>query len=258
LARQHHLDLSQLPTGSLVTESLVRQHIERLTRPGYTPPASEFDPAAILIYGGGGHAKALIDLLHALGTYRIAGIIDDGIDPTETPYVMGVPVLGGADALPVQHQQGVRLAVNAVGGIGSIATRIQVFQRLAQAGFACPPVVHPTALVEPSAQLAPGVQVFPHAYVGSEARLGYGVIVNTGAIVSHECVIGDYANLSPGAILAGQVQVGAGALVGMGVTINLRAVIGSGARIGNSAVVKSDVPEGGVVRAGAAWPAEKV
>ena len=48
----------------------------------------------------------------------------------------------------------------------------------------------------------------PHAYVGSEAHVGFGTIINTGAIVSHDCTLGDYANLSPGAILAGEVTVG--------------------------------------------------
>ncbi len=257
LARQHKLDLSELPTGTLITERDIQKRIEHLNRPDFAPPSGEFDPTAILVYGGGGHAKALIDLIRALGTFHIAGIVDDGMDPAETPQMMGVPLLGGADQLPELHRRGVRLAVNAVGGIGNVSIRILIFQRLTQAGFACPALVHPTAFVEPSASLAAGVQVFPHAYVGSETHLGYGAIVNTGAIVSHECQVGDFANLSPGSILAGQVQVGAGVLIGMGATINLRAVIGQGARIGNSAVVKSDVPEGGIVRAGTTWPSDK-
>jgi len=29
----------------------------------------------ILIYGGGGHGKALIDLLRSLGTYHLAGVV---------------------------------------------------------------------------------------------------------------------------------------------------------------------------------------
>jgi len=99
------------------------------------------------------------------------------------------------------------------------------------------------------------VQVFPHAYVGSEARLGFGTIVNTGAIVSHDCVLEDYVNISPGAILAGEVHVGREALIGMGVTVNLQVRIGHGARIGNGATIKADVPDQGVVRAGSIWPA---
>ncbi len=252
LAKEKGLDLDQLPVGPLITESMLRLLVEQAAQPAYTPPQGPFDPTAILVYGGGGHGKSLVELLRALGSYRIAGIVDDGVEPGTR--IMGLPVLGGSEVLPDLAEKGVRLAVNAVGGIGNISVRIQVFQKLAQAGFACPAVVHPSAWVEPSASLAAGVQVFPHAYVGSEAQLGYGAIVNSGAIVSHDCSIGDYANISPGAILAGEVQVGPAVLVGMGATINLQVRIGAGARIGNGATIKSDVPEKGVVRAGAVWP----
>ena len=58
----------------------------------------------------------------------------------------------------------------------------------------------------------------------------------------------------PGAILAGGVRVGSGALIGMGVTLNLGVEVGAGARVGNGSTVKSDVPSGGIVRAGSIWP----
>jgi acetyltransferase EpsM len=252
LAKEKGLDLGKLPAGPLVTEGMLRQLVEGATQPAYAVPQDTFDPTAILVYGGGGHGKSLIDLLRALGSYHIVGIVDDSL--ASGIRLMGLPVLGGSEMLADLARQGVRLAVNAVGGVGNVSVRVQVFQKLAKAGFACPAVIHPSAWIEPSASLAPGVQVFPHAYVGSEARLGYGAIINTGAIVSHDCQIGDYANISPGAMLAGEVQVGAGTLVGMGATINLQVSIGAGARIGNSASVKSDVPEKGVVRAGSVWP----
>jgi acetyltransferase EpsM len=252
LAQHHKLDLSYFPSGVFITEKMVQERITSFEKQGLTPPVSPFDPTAIIVYGAGGHGKALIDLVRVLGTYHIVGLVDDGVEAGSV--ILGVQVLGGEEVLSGLYERGIRLAVNAVGGIGNIATRIQVFHRLAQTGFACPAVVHPTAFIEPSASLSAGVQVMPQAYVGSEAHIGFGAIINTGAIVSHDCQVGDYANLSPGAILAGEVSVGAGTLVGMGATINLRVKIGSGARIGNGATVKEDVPQGGIVRAGTIWP----
>jgi acetyltransferase EpsM len=253
LARQRSLDLTRLPLGPLVTESMVNDLLERSTDEAYLSlPESSFDPTAIIVYGGGGHGKSLIDLLHSLGVYHISGVVDDGVKAGSL--ILGVPVLGGKEALPDLYTHGVRLAVNAVGGIGDVTIRIKVFRLLGEAGFTCPAVIHPTSFVEASAGLSPGVQVFPHAYVGSEARLGFGSIVNTGAIVSHDCRIGDYVNISPGAMLAGDVQVGSGTLIGMGVTVNLGAKIGAASRLGNGATVKSDVPPGGIVRAGTIWP----
>lgn len=252
LARQMGLALDRLPLGPLITESLVRAHLGQAVQLDLSAPQAAFDPTAVIVYGGGGHGKALIELLRAVGSYHLVGLVDDGIPAGQT--ILGLPVLGGGDALPELFERGVRLAANAVGGIGDLAVRVKVFQRLVQAGFTCPAAVHPVAYLEPSATLSPGVQVFPHAYVGSEARLGFGTIVNTGAIISHDCQLGNYVNISPGAILAGGVQVGDGSLVGMGATVNLLVKIGAGARIGNGATVKSDVPQGGVVRAGSIWP----
>jgi len=253
LARQTGLDLAVLPVGGLVTEAVVRQALASIADRGGATRAGVFDPRAVVIYGGGGHGKSLIDFVRALGSYDLVGVIDDGLPAGSS--VLGVPVLGGADVLPRQAERGIRTAVNAVGGIGDIMSRVRVFELIRQAGFSCPTLVHPTAFVEASAHLSPGAQVFPHAYVGSDVNLGFGVIVNTAAVVSHDCRLDDYANIAPGALLAGGVSVGQGALIGMGVTVNLGVTIGARARVGNSAVVKSDVPPSAIVHAGSVWPA---
>lgn len=248
LARQLGLDLAMLPVGPLITEQMVRA----MAGEKQVDLPLAFAPTAILVYGGGGHGKSLIELLRLSGAYQVVGIIDDGIPAGKE--IAGVRVLGGSEVLPTLATRGLRLAVNGVGGIGSIAVRMKVFQRLAEAGYTCPPVVHPVSFIEASAHLAQGVQVLPHAYVGSDAQVGFGSIINTGAIVSHDCQLGEYVNLSPGAILAGEVEVSDRTLIGMGVTVNLRVKIGAGARIGNGATVKADVPANGLVHAGATWP----
>lgn len=252
LARQLNVPLEALPVGSLVTKSVVRRFADQEPVAKITELQADFDPLAIIVYGAGGHSKALIELLRALGSYRLVGVIDDGIPAGGS--ILGVPILGSVRVLAELFQQGVRLAINAVGGIGDVSVRIRIFQRLAEAGFSCPAVVHPRAYIEPSATLSPGVQVFPHAYLGSDVQLGFGTIANTGAIISHDCTLGNYVNISPGAILAGGVQVDDNALIGMGATLNLMVRIGAGARIGNGATVKTDVPPGAVVRAGSIYP----
>jgi sugar O-acyltransferase (sialic acid O-acetyltransferase NeuD family) len=253
LALQYNLDLSQLTSDVFITEKMVLSLVESssMLKPGTL--IQSYDPNSIIVYGGGGHGKSLIDLIRVLGIYSIVGIVDDGIQNGTN--IMGVPILGGANILGHLFESGIHMAANAVGGIGNITTRVKVFDSLSQAGFSCPILMHPTAFVEPSAILSDGVQIMPHAYVGSEARLGFGAIINTGAIVSHDCTLGAYANLSPGAILAGEVSIGDGVLVGMGVTVNLQVKIGKHARIGNGATVKQDVPEGRIVHAGTVWPA---
>jgi sugar O-acyltransferase (sialic acid O-acetyltransferase NeuD family) len=250
LAKSNNLDLNKLPVGPLMTENLVRDIIDKSSK--LKVKEFDFNIGEIIVYGGGGHGKSVIDTIRAQGVYQIHGIVDDGLDPGTS--VMGIPVLGNSQKLPDLYAQRIRQAVNAVGGIGDISSRIKVFQLLAEQGFVCPAVIHPSAVIETSAVITPGVQVFPHAYVGSDVKLGIGVIVNTGAVVSHECCLDDYANVSPGALLAGGVTIGKGSLIGMGVTINLGVKIGDNARIGNGATIKTDVADNSIVRAGMIWP----
>jgi sugar O-acyltransferase (sialic acid O-acetyltransferase NeuD family) len=248
LADSLGLDLSVLPTDRLVTEAVVREMAGKLPQSPRLPSAN----SQIIIYGAGGHAKAVMEMVQAIGAFRIAGIIDDNAALTGNS-VLGIPVLGTRDVLPQLVEKGVRLAANGVGGIIDINIRMKLFELLTGYGFAFPILRHPRATVEPSAQIYDGVQVFANAYVGSSAILHEKCMINTGAIVSHDCEIGSFTHIAPGAMLAGHVHVGEKALVGMGVTTMIGIKIGSGARVGNGAVLLADVPERAIVPAGKVW-----
>ncbi len=251
LALAHGIDLSILPQGPLVTREMVEAQL-KVEQQQISIPEGE---NRLVIYGAGGHGRSLAALVQKLGTYDILGFIDDGIPVGET--VLGLPVLGGGADLHTLAKDGVRMALNGIGGISDLQSRLSAFNILRRTGFHIPTVIHPTAFIEDSAQLADGVQVFPFAYIGTQVEVQFGGIVNTGAIVSHDCVLGNYVNLSPGATLAGGVIVGERALIGMRATVNLYVKIGAGARVGNGATVKADVPDGGVVPAGTIWPPRK-
>jgi acetyltransferase EpsM len=215
-------------------------------------PDFSSDPTAILVYGGGGHGKTLLELIKAMRSYRVVGIIDDKLEAGAS--ILGAPVLGNADALPYCYQRGLHLAVNSVGGIGYVEARLKVFEILDSFHFTCPTIVHPTAWVEDSAVLEPGVQLLAHTYVGSDCRVGFGSVLNVGVCLSHDVITGKVTNFSPGAQLGGNVSVGDYTQVGMNATINLGVKVGARVRIGNGATVKKDVPDKTVVYAGTIYP----
>ena len=217
-----------------------------------TIPHFDFDPTAIIIYGGGGLSKMIIETVRVQGIYHIVGVIDDS-QPKGTNLI-GSSVIGGAEVLKQLNKQGVRLAVNSVGGIGNYKSRLRVFHVLANEGFVCPVIVHPTAHVDPSAQLEAGVLVLAQSYVSGDAHVGMGTLINNSVVISHDNVIGVCVNLSPGAKLAGDVTIKNFAQIGMNATINIGVKVGSCATIGNGATVKADVPDGKHVYAGSIWP----
>ncbi len=53
----------------------------------------------------------------------------------------------------------------------------------------------------------------------AEAEIADSVIVNTAAVVEHECEVGEAAHICPTAALAGRVRVEAGAFVGIGAKV---------------------------------------
>lgn len=250
LARELDVDLASLPVGVLITERRVREAADARAESPKTE-YSEFDPASVVVYGAGGHGKTLIELIRAIGNLTPVGVVDDR--QAKGSGMLGVPVVGDRSVLADLRSHGLGLAVNGVGGISNPGARIAVAHALSAAGFTLPTLVHPSAVVESSAQLAGGVQILAHAYVGSDATIGPGVIVNTGAVVSHDCVLGANVNLAPGCLLAGGIEVGAGTLLGMSVTTYLGIQIGSDVRVGNGAVLNASVPDERRIRAASVW-----
>lgn len=83
--------------------------------------------------------------------------------------------------------------------------------------------------------------------LGARARTGEGCIVNTGATVDHDCVLGDFVHVAPGVNLAGTVTVGDNVMIGIGASVVPGITIVAGATVGAGAVVIRDVPAGATV-----------
>lgn len=215
-------------------------------------PQFPFDATKVIIYGGGGLSKMIIEAVRVLGVYQIIGIIDDNMKKGQD--VIGSPVLGGAEILKDLAKEGIRTAVNSVGGIGDYRVRLSVFETLAKAGFICPVIVHPTAHVDPSAKLEAGVLVLAQSYVSGNARVGMGTMINNSVVISHDCVLGVCTNFSPGAMIAGDATIGDFTQIGMNATVNIGVHVGSECLIGNGATIKKDVPDRTRIYAGQIWP----
>ena len=215
-------------------------------------PKFAFDPTKVIIYGGGGLSKMIIETVRVLGAYQIAGIIDDNMKAGEM--IIGSPVLGGAEVLPELLSKGIRTAVNSVGGIGNYEVRLKVFQQLADARFICPVIIHPTAHVDPSSRLEAGVLVLAQSYISGNAVVGMGSLINNSVVVSHDCILGVCTNLSPGAMIAGDAVIGDYSQIGMNATINIGVKVGSECLIGNGATIKKNVPDKTHIHAGSVWP----
>ena len=195
----------------------------------------------LVVIGAGGHAKVVIEAIRAAAVGEVVGLIDPA---PAAPRLLGVPVLGGDEMLTRLRSEGIAAAVVA---LGNNALRERIGHLLRELEFAVLCVVHPAALISPSASLGDGAVIMAAAVVGTETVIGRLAIVNTGAVVDHDNRIGIAAHVGPACGLSGNVHVGHRAQIGVGSAVRPGIRIGADAIVGAGAAVVADVPDGGLV-----------
>jgi sugar O-acyltransferase (sialic acid O-acetyltransferase NeuD family) len=204
--------------------------------------------AQVVIVGGGGHARMLVDALHAIGEPWTITVLDADSSRHGT-LVLDAPIVGGDDALSDLIEAG---ATHFAVGIGTPVSgdsrpRRRIFERVLASGLVALTIVHPRAIVSPWATIGPGAQILPGAIVNAGVRIGMNTIVNSGAIVEHDCIVGDHVHVASGACLASAVTVGDGAHIGAGAVVRQIVRIGASAVVGAGAAVVHDVAAATVV-----------
>src|SRR5256885_10981839 len=192
-----------------------------------------------LIWGAGGHAKVVADILRQ-NAYAVCGFLDEATPDRRGESFCSATVLGDANQLQKIYESGVRKAIVA---FGDNMRRLAVGELLEERGFELITAIHPSAVIAQDALVGPGSVVAAGAVVGPGTEIGRYAILNTAATVDHDCTIADGAHIGPGAHIAGHVQVGRCAWIGIGVTIIDRKRIGARSIVGAGAVVIEDVPD---------------
>ncbi|MFH1395321.1 MAG: acetyltransferase [Candidatus Omnitrophota bacterium] len=192
----------------------------------------------LIIIGGGGHAKVIIDAVLAGDEYDIHGIIDQKLE--KGTKVLGVPVLGADSILPELFGEGIKNAFIGVGSIGNCDVRRTICEKLKNIGFNLPVIIHPKAVVAKDVEIEEGTFVAASATINPGTKIGKNVIINTSSSIDHDCRIGDFVHIAPGAILCGTVSVGEGTHVGIGANIIQSVKIGKNCFIPASRMVKAD------------------
>ena len=99
----------------------------------------------IILIGGGGHARVLIDLILMSDKFGIAGILDSELKKGKM--VLNIPVLGSDNLLADLYGKGIRNACIAVGSIKDNSKRKMLYEKVKQVGFDMPYLIHPQAVV---------------------------------------------------------------------------------------------------------------
>ncbi|MGH4052852.1 MAG: acetyltransferase [Clostridium sp.] len=193
----------------------------------------------IVLVGGGGHCKVIIDIIKSVGKYDIIGITDKSY--VKEKFVLDIPIIGDDSILKKLYYEGVKNAFVCVGALGDMRLRDKIFNELKSIGFNIPVLIHKDAIVSSYACIAFGTCVMPGAIINPGTCIEENCIVNTGAVIEHDCKLQRNTHISPRVCIAGGVSVGHDTHVGMGSSIIQSLHIGNNVIIGAGAVVIKNI-----------------
>lgn len=195
----------------------------------------------ILLIGGGGHCRSVLDCLLQTKEYMDVGIL--GTREEIGKSVLGIPILGTDEDLYDLRQKGYRYAFVTVGSVGNPFLRVQLYQKAKEVGYQIPNIIDPSAMVSAYAHLEEGIFIGKGAIVNAGAHILHGAIINTGSIVEHDCRIDSFAHIAPGVVLSGGVHIGEQTHIGSNSTVKQMITIGAHSIIGMGSVVLKEISD---------------
>lgn len=181
----------------------------------------------VVIFGAGGHAHVVADIIRAEGN-EVVAFLDDDLAQEDCTCLIS----------EYQKFSGYYFVI----GIGDAETR----EKLSKFNLKWHTAIHPSAVVSPSAIIGEGTVIMPNAVINARTIIGKHSIINTGAIVEHDNHIGNYAHISVGVNLGGTVTIGDKTWIGIGSVIRNNVSICDSVYIGSGSNVIKDISVSGI------------
>ena len=192
----------------------------------------------LVLVGGGGHALSLIEAFQDP---------DAIIGYTAPAMAANMPLdwLGDDSVSPILRENHKFHIAFVYAGLPLMDKRRRIIETYENFGADFFSIIADSAIVTRNASVADGCAILNRAVV-NRASLGRHVVVNTGAIVEHDCEIGSNSFIGPGAVLGGAVKVGRDCFIGLGARLKNGISIAPDISIGMGAVVSDSLSEPGI------------
>lgn len=191
----------------------------------------------IVVYGAGGHAKAVIDIIEKAGFYRIIGLLDANKCPGTSVY--GYEVLGD-DAWLASNQTSI---IGGIIAVGDNWVRSQIAARIFSVypGFAFINAIHPLSSIARGASIGVGSVIMSGAVINSDARIGDHCVFYPNSSLDHDSTLGSFVTLAPNTATGGNVHIGQYSVISIGANIIHGRIIGEHTVIGAGSTVLTDI-----------------
>lgn len=192
----------------------------------------------IILIGSGGHAFSLLEMI---GNHNVfAGYVD-----IKENQDMPIPYLGTDDEVLEKYSSEKYKIHNAVVYTEEVSLdlRKKLINRFGK--YDAFSFVAPTAIVTPNSVIGNGVAIM-HKAVINRASIGSYSIINTGAIIEHNCSFGTNVFIASGCTVCGDVRIGNNVFIGAGTVIRDGVTIADDVIIGMGSIVTKNITKSGV------------
>lgn len=161
---------------------------------------------SLLILGAGGFGQMVKETAIALG-YEKVMFLDDAAKDED--------VIGMCCDYVLKHED----YSEAVAAFGNNKTRLFWTDKLLEEGYEMPSIVHPSAIVSPSAVLEPGCFIMQRAVVNTHTKIERAALINSGAVVDHDSCVCAGAHIGLGSVVKANCTIESGQKVEAGEVI---------------------------------------
>ncbi|MBU8906555.1 acetyltransferase [Desertibacillus haloalkaliphilus] len=194
------------------------------------------DNREIYIVGAGTYGETMLELAEILG-YKVKAFYDED-DNKQNEFIMGIEVIGKFSDLLNEDIKDKQFIV----AIGNNKVRNNIMRKINKLGGRTPTLIHPTAVISPSAEIGQGVYIQANAYIWTKVKVNDFCIISPGVVIAHHSIIGKACLISTLTGVGASIKIEDNVFTGMGSTIVTGlSIIGQNSVIGAGAVVLKDV-----------------
>lgn len=194
----------------------------------------------MLIAGAGGFARQVLASIQALGIAGECVFYDDFSKEHQGIIPAHFKILKSPEEAREHFKTDPRLVL----AIGNPEHRHNLYQKLTMLGG------QPYTLCDPDTRISSygtlvgeGSTILQGVIMEPGAQVGIGVLLNLRAILTHDCYVGDFSEISPAAVLLGACKIGRMCMIGAGAIVLPGIQIGDFAVVGAGAVVTENIAE---------------
>ena len=194
----------------------------------------------MLIVGAKGFAKEVLETVHQLNQLDDLVFYDDVNDDVPEKLFGQFPVFRTIQEAIVYFKT---IDNQFTIGIGNPLLRKQLYDKFTALGGVFTSTLSPLATIGIfDVKIGDGANVLSGAVFSNGTMLGKGCIVYYNSIITHDCTIGDFVEISPSVTLLGRCKIGSYSQIGSNTTILPDIKIGENVIIGAGSVVTKDLP----------------